>query len=205
MKKCVYTSHTRSSTGTCFYWLLPSCYVIEKSRFTVKESVLLSPVSVTWWLWMHERPDYMWYSFWPFWIMHSSQVNSGYPVSFIQHVTVDRSSMNIISYFPLQQFISRKKASMCQFRDIIFILHSNLLLWCVNMCVFVGVFTCAWKASAVHRPRITKCVSLKVAQGSFCAQSVNSLPLLSHTDRAPSGCKESGTLSSVVTCVLSLL
>lgn len=141
MKKCVYTSHTRSSTGTCFYWLLPSCYVIEKSRFTVKESVLLSPVSVTWWLWMHERPDYMWYSFWPFWIMHSSQVNSGYPVSFIQHLTVDRSSMNIISYFPLQQFISRKR--------LLCVSSGTLFSYCIQIFCY-DVWTCVCLSGCLH-------------------------------------------------------
>lgn len=140
-----------------------------------------APISVTWWLWMHEGPGCTWYSpFWPFWIMHSSQVNGGYPVSFIQHFIQQWTDPEwmFLSFCPPWQsqeaFQVKKKASVCQFQGRLFAYpHANYLsmLWCVNMLRLLRCLN-VWTASLS--------VSLfRGAQESFCAQRVNSLPLRS--------------------------
>lgn len=120
---------------------------------------------------------------WPFWIMHSSPVHSGYPVSFIQHFTVDRTEQEDFlflfstwaththtNHFPA---FWAKKAPCVHAWEIIstFIIHRlRTAAWCANMWVFVRVFTCVWRVFVIHSGRVSKvCLSVGSSGGLLCS------------------------------------
>lgn len=157
MKKCQFQ-------GKCVIHCFPLVMLLSSLGLLWRKMACFesSPLGVTWWLWMLEGPGYMWYSFQAFLNYAFSQVNSGYPVSFIQ-----TSQWTDIAWFlftpqqPQQKFwsilgkrVSSGKLFLCCLTPLL------SMLWCVNMCVFVGVFTCVWRASAIYSARITKCVTL---------------------------------------------
>lgn len=103
----------------------------------------------------------------PFWIMHSSQVSSGYPVSFIHLVLEDRSIMNIFLTYSSFFFFFRASTKIfwgCFKKMHKFMENTSYIVWFILcyrkmiMCTRVCLLRC-WK-SDIHATRIPKCAFL---------------------------------------------
>lgn len=126
-------------------------------RFNMKESDQLSVkgCSVTWWLWMDKDPGCIWHCSGPMWIMHSSQVNTGYLVSFIQHVSMDLSEIYFFCFSTQHQqtWDDLKKMDAVYFHISTCCLCMFVKWW--YMCACSG-FMCTWKAPDIHSSSSTE-------------------------------------------------